>query len=40
MSKILMLYASATGNTELMAKAMVNHLEKNNHDVDVKMFDI
>ncbi|RDW15620.1 flavodoxin domain-containing protein [Oceanobacillus chungangensis] len=39
MSKILMLYASATGNTELMAKAMVNHLRNNNQDVVVKMFD-
>ncbi|AXI10063.1 flavodoxin [Oceanobacillus sp. 143] len=40
MSKILLLYASATGNTELMAKAMANHLRNNNnHDVVVKMFD-
>lgn len=35
----LMLYASGTGNTELMAEAMVAHLENNQHEVVTKTFD-
>ncbi|MFD1039749.1 flavodoxin [Virgibacillus byunsanensis] len=39
MSKILMLYASTTGNTELMAEAMVDYLEQEQHEVVTKTFD-
>jgi flavodoxin I len=39
MSKILMLYASATGNTELMAEVMVDYLEDRNDQVVIKTFD-
>jgi len=39
MYKILMIYASQTGNTELMAEAMAAFLEKNNIDVTIKTFD-
>lgn len=39
MSKILMLYASATGNTELMAEAIVAYLEDRNNEVVTKTFD-
>ncbi|UJL46704.1 flavodoxin domain-containing protein [Virgibacillus sp. NKC19-16] len=39
MAKLLMLYASGTGNTELMAEAMVAYLENKNHAVVTKTFD-
>lgn len=39
MNKILMLYASQTGNTELMAEAITAFLENNNIEVTVKTFD-
>ncbi|PAV30968.1 flavodoxin [Virgibacillus profundi] len=39
MNKILMLYASTTGNTELMAEAMVAYLEDKNYEVVTKTFD-
>ncbi|MBP1969906.1 flavodoxin I [Virgibacillus natechei] len=39
MAKLLMLYASGTGNTELMAEAMVAYLEDKNHEVVTKTFD-
>ncbi|MDY0405048.1 flavodoxin [Virgibacillus sp. 179-BFC.A HS] len=39
MGKILTVYASSTGNTELMAEAMVAYLESKHHEVDVKTFD-
>lgn len=39
MSKILTIYASSTGNTELMAEAMVAYLESKQHEVNVKTFD-
>ncbi|MDY0393271.1 flavodoxin [Virgibacillus halophilus] len=39
MSKILTVYASSTGNTELMAEAMVAYLESKQHEVEVKTFD-
>jgi len=38
-NKILMLYASQTGNTELMAEAMSAFLEHNKIDVAMKTFD-
>ncbi|MEC5422944.1 flavodoxin domain-containing protein [Virgibacillus sp. C22-A2] len=39
MSKVLMLYASTTGNTELMAEAMVGYLEDKNITVVTKTFE-
>lgn len=40
MGKILMLYASTTGNTELMAEAMVAYMENKHHyQVVTKTFD-
>lgn len=39
MGKILVLYASTTGNTELMADAIANYLLSNQHDVTIKTFD-
>lgn len=39
MGNILMLYASTTGNTELMAEAMVAYLEDKNNEVVTKTFD-
>jgi len=39
MGKILMLYASTTGNTELMAEAMTVWLEHQGHTVITKTFD-
>lgn len=39
MGKIFMLYASATGNTELMAEAMVAYFEAQNNEVVTKTFD-
>lgn len=39
MSRFLLLYASSTGNTELMAEAMKDYLQNHGHDVVVKTFD-
>lgn len=39
MSKILVLYSSMSGNTELMAKAIGEYLINKNHDVVTKSFD-
>jgi flavodoxin I len=39
MNKILIVYASQTGNTELMAEAMAAFLEQNKIDVTIKTFD-
>lgn len=39
MGSILMLYASMTGNTELMAEAMVDYLETLGYEVTTKTFD-
>ncbi|SHG47177.1 flavodoxin [Ornithinibacillus halophilus] len=39
MSKILIIYTSMTGNTELMAEAMEAHLNRKNHEVTMKNFE-
>lgn len=39
MSKILVLYASTTGNTELMAEAIADQLIYRQHEVIIKTFD-
>src|SRR5690625_2626415 len=39
MGNILMLYASTTGNTELMAEAIVAYFENKQHQVVTKTFD-
>lgn len=39
MGKILIAYASQTGNTELMAEVMGDFLEKEGHDVVTETFD-
>ncbi|GAB3799151.1 flavodoxin [Virgibacillus kimchii] len=39
MNKILVVYASQTGNTELMAESMIALLEHNKIDVTTKTFD-
>lgn len=39
MAKILILYISATGNTEMMAEAIAGYLEYKNHEVVIKTFD-
>ena len=39
MGKILVLYASTTGNTELMAEAIADHLIDHQHEVVIKTFD-
>ena len=39
MSNILILYASASGNTELMAEVMATYLENLQHKVMIKNFD-
>lgn len=39
MSKILILYASATGNTELLAETMHTYLKELQHQVTIKNFD-
>jgi len=39
MGNILMLYASTTGNTELMAEDIVAYLENKQHQVIIKTFD-
>lgn len=39
MGKILVAYASTTGNTELMAEAIADHLNDHQHEVVIKSFD-
>ncbi|WP_085991326.1 flavodoxin [Oceanobacillus senegalensis] len=39
MSKILMIYASGTGNTDMIADAILDYLKDHNYHVDVKVFD-
>ncbi|HLQ71350.1 MAG TPA: flavodoxin [Bacillota bacterium] len=39
MSNILVLYASMTGNTELMADAISDYLEGQGYEVDIRTFD-
>lgn len=39
MGKILMLYASLTGNTELMAEAMIDLMEQQGYEVETRTFD-
>lgn len=39
MSKVLIAYASTTGNTEMMADAMAVFLDRLGHDVIIKTFD-
>jgi len=39
MAKVLMLYISTTGNTEIMAETIAGYLEYKNHDVEIKTFD-
>lgn len=39
MGNILMIYASTTGNTEIMAEAIVAYLEQKKHTVITKTFD-
>ncbi|ASN04667.1 flavodoxin [Virgibacillus necropolis] len=39
MSRILMLYASVTGNTEELAVAIAEMLQKYNHEINMKTFD-
>lgn len=39
MGKILVLYASTTGNTELMADAIADHLIDSQYEVEIKSFD-
>jgi|SRR5690625_3395815 len=39
MSKILLIYASITGNTELMAEVIEDQLTELNHEVVIKTFD-
>ncbi|MUV39011.1 putative flavodoxin-1 [Lentibacillus sp. JNUCC-1] len=39
MSNILMIYASTTGNTELMAEAITDYLEACHHTVEIRTFD-
>ncbi|QKY70037.1 flavodoxin domain-containing protein [Lentibacillus sp. CBA3610] len=40
MAKVLVLYASLTGSTEIMAEEMTNHLKEKGHDVEHKSFDL
>lgn len=39
MAKILVIYASMTGSTELMAEAMCDHIRELGHDADQRSFD-
>ena len=39
MAKVLLLYTSLTGNTELMAESMLDELKGRNMELDVKLFD-
>ncbi|MGM8364544.1 flavodoxin [Virgibacillus sp. W0181] len=39
MGKILIIFASSTGNTELMAEAIADYLHSYHHEVDLKTFD-
>lgn len=40
MANVLVLYASVTGNTEVMADIIIDSLNKNNIDCDIKVFDV
>ncbi|GAA0447119.1 flavodoxin [Lentibacillus halophilus] len=40
MAKVLVLYASLTGSTEIMAETISDSIKANNHDVDFKSFDL
>lgn len=40
MGKVLLLYASMTGNTELMANIIAETVEKRGHDVVIKTFEM
>ncbi|WP_164667887.1 flavodoxin domain-containing protein [Virgibacillus doumboii] len=39
MAKILVVYTSLTGSTEMMAEAIIDHMEQGGHDVTMKTFD-
>ncbi|HLR03973.1 MAG TPA: flavodoxin domain-containing protein [Virgibacillus sp.] len=39
MGRILVLYASMTGNTELMADAIINYIEEQGYEVETRTFD-
>ncbi|WP_068673136.1 flavodoxin [Oceanobacillus sp. Castelsardo] len=39
MSNILVLYASVSGNTEMMARIIIDTFKNRNVDIDVKVFD-
>ncbi|WP_010532037.1 flavodoxin domain-containing protein [Lentibacillus jeotgali] len=40
MANVLVLYASLTGSTEIMAETMTEHLKENGHEVAHKSFDL
>lgn len=40
MANVLVLYASLTGSTEIMAEEMTEHLKAQGHDVTFKSFDL
>lgn len=39
MGKILLVYASTTGNTEMLADTIADHLLQHKHEVEIKSFD-
>lgn len=39
MASVLVIYASLTGSTEMMAEAMIDEIEENRHEVVKKSFD-
>src|SRR5690554_1780259 len=39
MAKVLLIYISSTGNTELMAEVIAGYLDYKNHEVEIKTFD-
>ncbi|RYG73698.1 flavodoxin [Lentibacillus lipolyticus] len=39
MAKVLVLYASLTGSTEVMAETISDYIKNQNHEVDFKSFD-
>ncbi|WP_174615110.1 flavodoxin domain-containing protein [Virgibacillus ihumii] len=39
MTKVLVIYASMTGSTEMMAEAMCDHIRELGHEADLKSFD-
>ncbi|MFD2761090.1 flavodoxin domain-containing protein [Lentibacillus juripiscarius] len=39
MAKVLVLYASLTGSTEVMAETITDYIKAKDHDVDFKSFD-